>query len=154
LKTHSSFFVFIVTQWVAAYIGDVFRRTVRPVKKVEQEGFNTVLSATLTPLALIIGFSFSMAVNDNHQRRNYEAAEANAIGTEYIRADFLPTDDGKKARELLSRYNERAYRILRAEQAQFNGCRPPGAVKGKFSERAQSEVIGPLSRAALQAPRP
>jgi hypothetical protein len=83
-------FVFLFAQWVAAYIGDIFRRTVGPVKKVEQEDFNT---------ALIIGFSFSM------NRRNYEAAEANAIGTEYIRADLVPVDGGGKVRELLGRYS-------------------------------------------------
>jgi hypothetical protein len=115
------FFVFLVTQWVAAYVGDVFRRTVRPVKKVEQEDFNTVLTATLTLLALIIGFSFSMAVSDYHQRRDYEAAEASALGTEYLRADMLPTDDGRKVRELLSRYTSQRilfYRRARDEISQ------------------------------------
>jgi hypothetical protein len=43
----------------------------------------------LTLLALIIGFSFSMAVSRYDQRKSYEEAEANAIGTEYARADLL-----------------------------------------------------------------
>lgn len=112
------FFVFLVTQWVAAYVGDIFRRTLRPVKKLEQEDFNTVLTATLTLLALIIGFSFSMAVSNYHQRRDYEAAEANALGTEYLRTDLLPADDGKKVRELLSRYTRQRISFYRgAERA-------------------------------------
>ncbi len=41
-------------------------------------------------LGLIIGFSFSMAISRYDQRKNYEEAEANAIGTEYVRADLLP----------------------------------------------------------------
>jgi hypothetical protein len=86
---------------------------VRPVNKVEQEDFNTVLTATLTLLALIIGFSFSMAVSNYHQRRDFEAAEANALGTEYLRADLLATDDGRKMRELLSRYTNQRIAFYR-----------------------------------------
>jgi hypothetical protein len=46
----------------------------------------------MTLLALIIGFTFSMAVSRYDQRRTLEEAEANAIGTEYLRADLLPAD--------------------------------------------------------------
>ena len=45
-----------------------------------------------------------MAVNRYDQRKNYEAAEANAIGTEYVRADLLPADDAARVRELLGKY--------------------------------------------------
>jgi len=141
------FFAFLVTQWVAAYIGDIFRRTVRPVKKVEQEDFNTVLTATLTLLALIIGFSFSMAVNDYHQRRNNEAAEANAIGTEYIRADLLPIDDGRKVRELLSRYTSQRISFYRGEQGQISQA-------GSDNEKLQAELWSSVVDAATAQPTP
>jgi hypothetical protein len=49
---------------------------------------------------LIIGFSFSMAANRYDQRKNFEQAEANAIGTEMLRADFLPTADAVYVRRL------------------------------------------------------
>jgi hypothetical protein len=68
------------------------------------EDFNLVLAATLTLLGLIIGFSFSMAINRYEQRKNYEESEANAIGTEYLRADFLPAADAEKVRALLRSY--------------------------------------------------
>ena len=57
--------------------------------RVEDEGRESASSwaATLTLLGLIIGFSFSMATSRYDQRRNYEEAEANAIGTGYVRAD-------------------------------------------------------------------
>ncbi len=45
-----------------------------------------------------------MAVSRYDQRKNYEAEEANAIGTEYIRADLLPAADAAKIRELLKSY--------------------------------------------------
>src|SRR5271169_6179769 len=104
------FLVALLLQWGAAYAGDLFRSTVRPVEKIEREDFDTVLAATLTLLALIIGFSFSMAVSRYDQRKNYEEAEANAISTEYARADLLPTEDGTKIRELLRKYID--HRIL------------------------------------------
>ena len=62
----SPFLVFIVSllaQWSAAYVGDVLRRTVKPVKTEARADLDTVLTATLTLLALIIGFTFSMAVS-------------------------------------------------------------------------------------------
>jgi hypothetical protein len=98
------FFVALIAQCGAAYIGDRLRRYVRPVKKDEREDINTALTATLTLLAVIIGFSFSMAVSRYDQRKNCEEAEANAISTEYLRADLLPADDAAKVRELLRTY--------------------------------------------------
>jgi len=98
------FLIFFGTQWCAAYLGDFFRRTVRSLGVDEREDFDTVLTATLTLLGLIIGFSFSMTVSRYDQRKSYEEAEANAIGTEFVRADLLPTEDATRVRELLNRY--------------------------------------------------
>jgi hypothetical protein len=53
---------------------------------------------------LIIGFSFSMATNRYDQRKNFEEAEANAIGTEILRADLLPPADAANVRKLLDDY--------------------------------------------------
>ena len=58
----------------------------------------------LTLLGLLIGFAFSMAVTRYDQRKNLEEAEANSIGTEYVRADLLPAQDAAHVRELLKRY--------------------------------------------------
>jgi hypothetical protein len=98
------FLIALVTLSGAAFLGDYLLRKKRPIKKDEQEDFDTALAATLTLLGLIIGFSFSMAVNRYDQRKNYEEAEANAIGTEYLRADLLGDDDAAKVRELLGAY--------------------------------------------------
>ena len=98
------FAVALVGQWLAAYLGDFLHRRVRPVRGDEREDLNTVQTAILTLLALIIGFSFSMAVTRYDQRKNYEEAEANAIGTEFLRADLLPAESAANVRELLRRY--------------------------------------------------
>ena len=47
-----------------------------------------------------------MAINRYDQRKNYEEAEANAIGTEYVRADLLPADAAAKIRALLTTYTD------------------------------------------------
>src|SRR5262249_47617192 len=98
------FAIALIAQWAAAFLGDVLRRRLRPLKKDERDDFDTVLTATLTLLALIIGFSFSMAVTRYDQRKNYEAAEANAIGTAYLRSDLLPADTGASVRQFLKLY--------------------------------------------------
>lgn len=94
----------LAVQLGAAYLGDLLRRKVRPVAREGQADFDIVLTATLTLLALIIGFSFSMAVSRYDQRKNLEAQEANAIGTEYARTDLLPAQDQTEVRDLLRRY--------------------------------------------------
>jgi len=45
-----------------------------------------------------------MAVSRYDQRKTLEEAEANAIGTEYLRAGLLPGDTGARTRELLRKY--------------------------------------------------
>jgi len=96
--------VSFVVLLLAAWIGDFLRKRVRPVADEERDDYSVVLGATLTLLGLLIGFSFSMAVSRYDQRKNYEEAEANAIGTEYVRADLLPVEDASRVRELLKKY--------------------------------------------------
>jgi hypothetical protein len=96
--------VFVTAQGFAVYAGDLLRTKMRPVKEEERADFDIIRAAALTLLALIIGFSFAMAVTRYDQRKNLEEAEANAIGTEYVRVDFLPAEDAARVRELLGRY--------------------------------------------------
>ncbi|HTT10958.1 MAG TPA: hypothetical protein VMG60_08730 [Burkholderiaceae bacterium] len=105
-----TFGVFFFGLVAAAWIGALVSRR-RPVQdQMGREDFNLIISATLTLLGLIIGFSFAMAVSRYDQRKNYEEAEANAIGTEYVRADLLPAAEAAKMRALLLDYTDQ--RIL------------------------------------------
>jgi hypothetical protein len=90
--------------FVAAATGDQLRKRMLPLKEEERDNFGVVLGATLTLLGLLIGFSFSMAVSRYDQRKIDEEAEANAIGTEYVRADLLPAKDASRVRGLLRKY--------------------------------------------------
>jgi hypothetical protein len=47
-----------------------------------------------------------MATTRYDQRKNLEEEEANAIGTEYVRVDFLPAEDAARLKELLRRYTQ------------------------------------------------
>src|ERR1700727_4026045 len=93
-----------LTLWLATQIGaSLLRRRSRVTSEV-REDFSTMLVTTLTLNGLIIGFSFSMAINRYEQRKNYEEAEANAIGTEYSRANLLPSGDVDNVQSLLREY--------------------------------------------------
>ena len=89
--------------WIAERIGTLIHRR-WPMDADVREDFSVVLTATLTLLALIIGFSFSMAISHYDQRKNYEEGEANAIGTESVRADLLPAADAARLHTLLRNY--------------------------------------------------
>jgi hypothetical protein len=69
-----------------------------------------IQTATLTLLGLIIGFTFSMAIARYDLRQTYEEAEANAIGTAFLRADLLPSKTAETIKRLLNEYLEQ--RIL------------------------------------------
>lgn len=106
--TNSPLYVFVlsvVVLWLSARIGVYFRKRRRqPLEDTDRQDYGVVEGATLTLLGLIIGFSFSMAISRYDQRKNYEEAEANAIGTEYLRVDMLPAADAAKTRALLREY--------------------------------------------------
>jgi len=74
------------------------------INEEERKNLGLILSATLTLMSLIIGFTFSMAISRYDQRKNLEVAEANAIGTEYTRAGLLPDQDAALVRKILVSY--------------------------------------------------
>jgi len=72
---------------------------------------STLQASTLGMLALILGFTLSMADSRFGTRRQIVRAEAAAVGTTYLRADFLPEPERSQSRELLRSYVDarRAY---------------------------------------------
>ena len=106
---------------LAALSGVVAQRVWSPIKSGDQNEFNIVQSAALTLLGLIVGFSFSMAVSRYDQRKNLEEAEANAIGTEYVRADLMPESGAAATRGLLKRYlNQRIQFYVTEDQGKLD----------------------------------
>lgn len=98
------FVLSFVVLWLSGRFGASRSKKRRRLEEDDRGDFVIILTATLTLLGLLIGFSFSMAVGRYDQRKNYEEAEANAIGTEYVRAGLLPAPDAARVRELLRSY--------------------------------------------------
>ena len=136
--------------WLSAGIGLSFRKKQLNLDEDVREDLDLIVAATLTLLGLIIGFSFSMAISRYDQRKSYEEGEANAIGTEYLRADLLPAADRANVRALLRNYldqrvlfyetrNENALRQIDADQLSCRpNCGPPSRLRPLHSRRLYS----------------
>jgi hypothetical protein len=115
--THYPLLVFalsFIVLWLSAWAGRSLLRRQRQLDAETREDLGVIQAATLTLLGLIIGFSFSMAIGRYDQRKNYEEAEANAIGTEYVRASLLPAADVAKLQALLRNYLDQRILFYRA----------------------------------------
>jgi hypothetical protein len=82
-------------------IGVLLRRRA-PVPAGDDQGY--VLSAALGLLALLIGFTFSLALSRYELRRDLVVQEANAIGTTYLRAQLAPEPYRAQIETLMRRY--------------------------------------------------
>jgi hypothetical protein len=104
--------------WLSEQLAWSFIRKKRVLDEDIRQDLSLLQAASLTLLSLLIGFSFSMAISRYDQRKNYEEEEANAIGTEYVRADLLPVADAAKLRVRLRNYlNQRVlFYMTRDEQ--------------------------------------
>lgn len=142
------FVISFIAMWIAARLGAWWSRR-RPLAEAEsRDMFNVVQGATLTLLGLIIGFSFSMAISRYDQRKNYEEAEANAIGTEYVRLDLLAPADASKLRPLLRTYLQ--HRITFYETTDRSQLPAITARKNQLQSQLWSAVVTP----AGQTPTP
>lgn len=90
--------------WLCAWVGSaLLRERFRPPTELRAD-VAVILAASLTLLGLLIGFTFSMATSRYDLRKQNEATEANAIGTEYLRADLLAPADAEHVKALLRQY--------------------------------------------------
>ena len=60
----------LLLMWVAMRVGQYLGRR-KPPTDEDSKGLDLVTGASLTLLALIIGFSFSMVISRYDQRKNY-----------------------------------------------------------------------------------
>jgi hypothetical protein len=131
---------------LSALAGASFLMRQRKLEENVRDDLGVILAATLTLLGLIIGFTFSMALSRYDQRKNYEAAEANAIGTEYVRANLLPASDAMKVRALLRNYlDQRVLFYITSDEQQI---RQINARTAQLQTELWSAVLAP---AAAQA---
>jgi hypothetical protein len=134
----------LIAQLIAAFAGDLLRKRAPSFKQGEHQDFNTIQAATLTLLALVLGFTFSMAVSRYDQRKTLEEAEANAIGTEYLRADLLPEDSAARVRDALKRYLDLriAFYEGKAVSLADDVARQTGLVQGELWKTVVAAAAG------------
>jgi hypothetical protein len=83
------------------YIG---RRHADHVDEVSHAGAVAAQGAVLGLLALLLGFTFSLALGHYDARTTAVVDEANAIGTAWLRTDLLPEPARSEARDLMQQY--------------------------------------------------
>lgn len=142
------FVVMLALMGVATGFGSMVLRRKRPMAKDGRDDFHIVQGATLTLLALLIGFTLSMAVGRYDQRKNLEEEEANAIGTQYLRADLIADMHGQQLKALLIRYLDQ--RILYYRTRDSETLREIG----QETTRIQDEMWKIVRDTALEKPNP
>lgn len=77
----------------------------------------SIQAATLGLLALLLGFTFAMALSRFEYRKQMVVQESNAIGTAALRSQFLPASHDDEVDTLFRRYVEmRLESVLRTRQ--------------------------------------
>lgn len=135
------FVVALVTMYFAKGVGASLGKRRGDLRGEDREYFNLITPAFMTLLALIIGFTFSMAISRYDQRKNCEEAEASAIGTEYLRADLLPAADTARVRTLLVNYLDQ--RILFYNTRYESRLKPIDAATAQLETELWSAVMVP-----------
>ncbi|MBB1115874.1 hypothetical protein H4O09_02180 [Stenotrophomonas sp. W1S232] len=92
---------FFALLFIARETGALLRRRVERRHAGSQDTDTFSLSAVL---ALLIGFTFSLALQRYDARRELVIAEANALGTTWLRSDLLEPAPRQQLRQVLRRY--------------------------------------------------
>src|SRR5262249_50630710 len=114
----------------------------------ERDDFSVVQTSTLTLLALLIGFSLSMAVGRYDTRKNLEENEANAIGTEYARADLVEGPVHGQIKSALVEYT--GLRLAHFETREPHEI----ARNARETSELQTKLWGMVTEVAKAAPTP
>ena len=96
--------IFIVSVVAVLGVSEIVRRRGARVTHGGGKNISTLEGAVLTLLALMIGFTFAMALSRFESRREAVLNEANAIGTTALRARLLPPPHRAEALKLLQEY--------------------------------------------------
>jgi hypothetical protein len=102
--------------------------------------------AFLTLIALLLGFTFSLALDRFADRSAAVVEEANAIGTAWLRTDLLPEPARTEARELM-----RAYLVARLEGVQESSVNEAERAIANAKATAAADRIWQLAATAARA---
>lgn len=93
---------FLATLVIAREIGFAFAR--RRTVDADAKGDAFAMTAVLGLLALLIGFTYAVALQRYYARREAVIAEANALGTTWLRTQLLDEPDRTRVRAILRKY--------------------------------------------------
>ena len=119
------------------------RRQFRQATDSGRTQVNVLQASLLGTLALLIGFSFSLALQRYESRSAAVVEEANAVGTAWLRADLLPALLRAVVRQTLRNYLD-----VRLQSGSVTGA--DAATRNVFLVRS-SNVLNELWEAARQS---
>jgi hypothetical protein len=97
--------LFILTSLVVLAASECGFRLAQAEQKHENEAVSgAVVQSTIALVAFLLAFTFGFAAERFNERRLLVIEEANAIGTTYLRADFLPEANREKVKDILRQY--------------------------------------------------
>ncbi|WP_165190968.1 hypothetical protein [Caulobacter soli] len=109
--------VLVIAMVVASLLGEwLGARVARKKDEGGSDGY--IVSATLGLLALLMGFTFSLAVDRYEARRLLVVEEANAIGTTYLRTQMLEPVDRARISKMLVDYTDNRLALAKAPRDQ------------------------------------
>jgi len=95
----------------ASAIGVLIGRYLRRHSEHYREGIGALQGALLGLVGLILAFGLTLAVGRYQDRRADVVADANTIGTAYLRAQTIAEPQRSRSLALLRRYNDLAIRV-------------------------------------------
>lgn len=126
------------------------RRAQGSTAPAQREQLGTIQSSLIGILALMLGFTFSIALERFGSRSEAVVEEANAIGTAHLRTQLLPVSVRDEARRLLE-----AYTALRVEAAAVSLDQAAARAGLADEATALQEQLWQLAvRAAAEDPNP
>jgi hypothetical protein len=126
----------------SAVLGGLAGHRLRAHSEALREPFGVLQGALLGLVGLILAFGLSMAVGRYDSRRAAVVADANAIGTTYLRAQTLREPIRSRSLDLLARYTDTSIRLSNTV---------PGSAGSKAAIADGQRLQRPLWRLAGEA---
>jgi hypothetical protein len=108
--------VLFLLQFFAQEIGYWAGRRHAAQSDVQREGVGVVVSSLLGLLAFVLALTLSLASSQFAERRAGTLAEANAIGTAWLRAEAIPHPRTQEIARLLESYTRERIAYVRANE--------------------------------------
>ncbi|MCY1077892.1 bestrophin-like domain [Archangium lansingense] len=105
------FVLLLASGWAGAFLRE---RKPGLIPQEHKEHFSSLETSVLGMLALLLGFTFSMALSRYDTRHQLEVEEANSIGTTWLRTSLLPEPQRSQTRALLPNYVDARVRFFSA----------------------------------------